>query len=273
MKKTGQQVPCAHCGKLYYCPKWAKEAGRRFCSRACSYAARSIEATVTLTCEVCGQHFSLLAGEARKGRRFCSFQCSSVARQRRKTLVCDHCGQSYETHDCVQNSRFCSPACRYAHKTQEGTEIVKCAECGQQFRAAISTSRRYCSRDCFRKASINYRQTEQYILGQVDKVLGRQYSRLLEHTFEWLINPETGYHLYIDAFYPELALAVEYNGIYHYEDTGFDNRYSLEQRQTLDTLKAKLIAEHGLKLLVLRYDEPYSSRYLRRRLRALDIPI
>lgn len=39
MKQNGQQVPCAHCGNLWYRQPNQARAGRLYCSRRCRYAA------------------------------------------------------------------------------------------------------------------------------------------------------------------------------------------------------------------------------------------
>lgn len=270
MKKTGKVISCAFCGKKFYLAAWALRDGRKYCSRKCKYQARTEASLVTLTCPVCGNHFKVHQGEINKGRIYCSYACAGQARQRRITLICEQCGQPFERPLSAKDTRFCSRACVSIHSKKRNIEIVKCAHCGQEFHAYISQARRYCSRDCFHKATINYKKTEQYILNRIDKALGQSSSRLLEHTFEWLVNPETGYNLYVDAYYPELTLAVEYNGPYHYKKIqAFDSRYTLEQRQKLDAVKAQLLKKHGVKLLVIKYDEPRTVQHYRKKLRSL----
>ena len=77
-----------------------------------------------------------------------------------------------------------------------------------------------------------------------------------EKTFEWLINPETGRHLYVDAYFEQYNLVVEYNGLQHYQVCNYlpgDCEELLKKRQHRDELKEKLIKEHNINFLTIKY--------------------
>lgn len=90
-----------------------------------------------------------------------------------------------------------------------------------------------------------------------------------EKTFDWLRNDKTGRNLYLDAFFPNHNLAVEYNGKQHYEECekwlGFVPRDNLEVRQYRDKRKAELLKKHKINLLVIKYDESISRDNLIKR--------
>jgi hypothetical protein len=88
-----------------------------------------------------------------------------------------------------------------------------------------------------------------------------------EKTFSWLKYKKS---LHIDAYFHEHNLAFEYNGRQHYEAIpnlyGEDSNDRLEVRQARDQEKYRLLKEHGINLLVIRYDEPKSRVHLMKRL-------
>lgn len=80
-----------------------------------------------------------------------------------------------------------------------------------------------------------------------------------ESIFDWLRNDRTNRKLFLDAYFPEHNLAIEYNGLQHYEPCnewlGYRESDMFEKRQYRDKRKAQLLDEHGIKLLVIKYDE------------------
>lgn len=72
---------------------------------------------------------------------------------------------------------------------------------------------------------------------------------------EFLKNPETGRRLEIDAFFPELRLGIEYNGIQHYKFPNHIHEEKEEFDKTLfrDQLKNKLARENNVKIISIPY--------------------
>ena len=74
----------------------------------------------------------------------------------------------------------------------------------------------------------------------------------------------SGSHLEIDFFYPQLKLAIEYQGIQHYSPTTFlHNISSHEQRFAFDQQKSHLCKEKGITLVTIPYwwDKQLPSLY------------
>jgi len=70
-------------------------------------------------------------------------------------------------------------------------------------------------------------------------------------TPDWLVNPETNRHLKLDLLYPEIGVAVRFNGL---QGTGRRRRPSLEeeqQQQDRDVARAALCEAHGISLVVV----------------------
>lgn len=80
-----------------------------------------------------------------------------------------------------------------------------------------------------------------------------------EVTFDWLVNDKNGRNLYLDAYFPAHNLVIEYNGIQHYQPCvkwlGEEDVEVYKKRVYRDQLKQNLLKKHGLRLLIIRYDE------------------
>jgi hypothetical protein len=71
----------------------------------------------------------------------------------------------------------------------------------------------------------------------------------------FLLNPETNKHLELDCFNAELGIAVEYNGVQHYEHPNYTKQtleQFLEQRRR-DLFKKKQCDANGVYLITVPY--------------------
>lgn len=81
---------------------------------------------------------------------------------------------------------------------------------------------------------------------------------LLHTRPEWLVNPETGRCLELDFYYPQLNVAIDYNGQQHY---CFPNNFHKTYEEFLaqvrrDNMKADLCAAHGVMYVAVPYNIP-----------------
>lgn len=88
---------------------------------------------------------------------------------------------------------------------------------------------------------------------------------VLEQTFDWLVNPNTNAKMRLDGYFPNLKIAIEYDGIQHFEyiekfDKTYDNFLKRQQR---DKLKNELCKNNNIKLIRIKYDEPLTIDYLK----------
>lgn len=91
---------------------------------------------------------------------------------------------------------------------------------------------------------------------------------VLEQTFDWLINPETGSKMRLDGYFSNLKIAIEYDGIQHYEyipklDKTYEN---FLKRQERDKIKTRLCEENNIKLIRIKYDEPLNIEHLKKKI-------
>lgn len=72
----------------------------------------------------------------------------------------------------------------------------------------------------------------------------------------------------MDGYFPDLKLAIEYDGLQHYKYVEyFDRSYEdFVKRQQRDKLKDELCKQNGVKLIRIRYDEPLTEEYLKQKL-------
>lgn len=99
----------------------------------------------------------------------------------------------------------------------------------------------------------NMSKFSKLVLKQASKVLGDNY--IIEHTFEWLINPRTGRKLFLDIYYPELKLAIEADGTQHRKYNAWFHKSveEFEYSQYRDRTKDRLLKEHGVTILRVPY--------------------
>jgi len=84
----------------------------------------------------------------------------------------------------------------------------------------------------------------------------------------WAVS-DKGVLLEYDIYVPSKNLLIEYNGRQHYEYVRFfhKSKKRFKAQQDRDALKSCLAQEHGLELLIFRYDEPILKDYVFSRLR------
>lgn len=95
----------------------------------------------------------------------------------------------------------------------------------------------------------------------------------IEKTFYWLINPKTNNNLKLDAYFNNYKLAIEYDGIQHYQHIPYLDKYYNDfiNRQYKDRVKEKLCKENKIKLIRIKYDEPLTKEYIINKLMENDI--
>ena len=102
--------------------------------------------------------------------------------------------------------------------------------------------------------TFNYRKMsklQQYMLSICEEIFGKDYE--LEKTFDWLRNPKTNHKLFIDIYYKKLNLAIEVDGSQHYQKYKWHEE--LEIISERDFVKDKLLKEHNIKIIRLKYND------------------
>ena len=107
---------------------------------------------------------------------------------------------------------------------------------------------------------------EYYVIDLCDEVLGMKASR--QHKFDFL-KGDTGIKLPVDAYYESLNLVVEYHEKQHSEKVPFFDKETKmtisgvprgEQRKIYDQRRKDVLPAHGIKLVIISYDDFSTSK-------------
>lgn len=112
--------------------------------------------------------------------------------------------------------------------------------------------------EAFAKGNDKFRIARATIV-QLEDILGEE--AIFEYTDDNFRNPDTGYHLFIDAYFPISNIAFEYNGQQHYKNDNFfyRNEKDFEKSKKLDKIKKEKIKESGMLFLEISYKEPVTN--------------
>jgi hypothetical protein len=139
---------CPNCNETYLIRKTESDK-RECCSNKCALELRKERNGYRVSCEWCNDE--LIVGSTKYGNQdkfFCSIECNGLYQENHinKTL-CPVCGAEYNT-----------PRAMNIHKTKvhgnSGSEIRKCKNCENEFKIQRSSSKKYCSHDCYTKSNI-----------------------------------------------------------------------------------------------------------------------
>jgi len=205
----------------------------------------------------------------------------------RVTIICKHCNKSFEVqphqpHVCSQcgkvytpkkhtDQKYCSPECQASAQCSQVT--ISCETCGKEISVTESRAKRtkYCSKKCQMLSmfsSCDERRVVKIISDLLNEIPVKQ------HTWDWLTNPKSGRPLYIDAYFPQHNLAVEYDGRQHWQFVPFyhKTRQQFTELQYRDKVKECLLKQFGILLLRITSKEPKTDKYIATRLRQLLLP-
>jgi len=94
----------------------------------------------------------------------------------------------------------------------------------------------------------------------------------MEVTWDWLTSGDY-VNMYLDIFFPEYNLAVEYHGEQHFNFPNFfhKTKYDFEQGRKRDRLKRKQLKENGIKYVEWKYNELFTDRRALGKLKGVGI--
>lgn len=174
------------------------------------------------------------------------------------TLVCENCTnkfekslKSYNFHKKRKNTFFfCSPRCHHDHRTTISTKTIECTNCDKSFQKSLSQIKRsksgnhFCSNPC--SATYNNKHKKHGTRRSKLEVWLEQELIKLYPNYNILFNDKSSIKSELDIFFPDLKLAIEINGIFHYKPIYGEDK--LKKIQDNDKKKAVLCEEHGILL-------------------------
>ncbi|WP_146131531.1 hypothetical protein [Merismopedia glauca] len=168
-------------------------------------------------------------------------------------VVCDRCGKSFFRSISKYNQdvkkgwmQFCSKECHWL--AQDKRQEVVCANCGTTFIKQLAqirqTKNNFCSRSCSATYS-NKHKTKGNRRSKLEIWLESQLS-VLYPALDIHYNRKDAIDAELDIYIPSITLAIELNGIFHYEPIYGKNK--LLQIQNNDKRKFQACLEIGIEL-------------------------
>ena len=176
-------------------------------------------------------------------------------------------------HDGYNNrGLFCSTKCRGEFKTKTMVVSLVCVTCGKEFTRKLShiagsstgknkSDRNFCSQSC----SATYNNTH--------KTYGNRRSKLeayLESQFrsefpslELICNGKEAIGSELDFYFPQIRLAIEINGIFHYEPIYGSDK--LERTKANDQQKYANCLAAGIELCIVSCTEKHVTSNVKER--------
>lgn len=193
-----------------------------------------MEKNVIRKCENCSIEFEIsprfLRSKAKQGKtpgRFCSPKCSGEFNQKRISLICGNCGASFELAPCRVS-------------TSNGKN---------------KSDRNFCSSSC----AATYNNTHKKHGTRRSKLEAYLESQLRSEfpNLELICNGKEAINSELDFYFPQLRLAIELNGIFHYEPIYGVNQ--LDRIQRNDQQKYANCLAAGIELCVIACTENFTS--------------
>jgi DNA-binding XRE family transcriptional regulator len=142
---------------------------------------------------------------------------------------------------------YCSKKCQ---SISQITKLnVVCTNCGKEFKKIPSqiTKNNFCSSSCSVRYN-NTHKTKGYRRSKLEKYLETELIKLYSD-LKILFNNKTTINSELDIYIPELKLAFELNGIFHYEP--IYGKETLNQIQNNDNHKFHTCIEQGIDLCII----------------------
>jgi hypothetical protein len=254
---TRKQYNCLECNKEF---NGLIKENPKFCGHSCAaiFNNKKRDGNKLVNCHVCSIEFSVWKSRDQK-----LFRCDSCIEQNNKilkekklklpeikipkinTLICKFCSNIFEHK--MKNALYCSSKCK--HNNKKKYQHV-CVGCNISF---ISTEKysKYCSNSC---RSINLKLST-----YAHKAGGRSRSQIelfIEENLvkdfpniKFLFNDKDTIGSELDVYIPELKMAIEINGIVHYEP--IYGQEKLIRTQNRDKQKMINCYNLGIELIVI----------------------
>lgn len=174
-----------------------------------------------------------------------NFKCTICSKEFKRSLA----QYRYNVKTFPDRKYFCSTRCSHLYKGSSKT--VTCKQCMKTFTKNASHIKRTKNNFCCKSCAATYNNTHKTTGNRrsklelwVEKKLISQYSHLTI-----LYNKKNAINSELDIYVPELKLAFELNGIYHYEP--IHGKKLLKQIKNNDSRKFQACLEKNIELCII----------------------
>jgi hypothetical protein len=172
-------------------------------------------------------------------------------------LNCDSCEIEFLRKKGIHNTnlirehktKFCSRACMVTFFAEKKPE-VSCKNCNKKFRKKIAqvrlTKNNFCTKSCAVTYN-NMNKTRGTRRSKLEKWLEEKLAKIYDFTI--LFNQKTTIGSELDIYIPSLNIAIEINGIFHYEPIYGVEKFN--QIKNNDIKKAQKCFDAGIELFTI----------------------
>lgn len=172
---------------------------------------------------------------------------------------CEHCYKDFfktkrairdaRNKRCGHNGNFCSRKCIGEVKITK--QIVNCKQCNKEFTKIKSQIKRTKNNFCCKSCAATYNTTHKVKGTRVSKLelWIQKELKILYPKIDFDFNGKTAINSELDIYIPELKLAFELNGIFHYEPIYGPEK--LAQIQNNDNRKFQACLEKKIELVIM----------------------
>lgn len=170
-------------------------------------------------------------------------------------IKCDYCNiMFYKPQNQIKKTKlhFCGQVCfrNYQRKIKEESQKVICLNCNVEFYKTVTEQKKTKNNFCCKSCSATYNNKNKTHGTRVSKLeifLQEQLSK--QYSYEFHFNRKDAINSELDIYIPELKLAFELNGIFHYEPIYGEEK--LNQIQNNDHRKFQACLERGIELCII----------------------
>jgi hypothetical protein len=177
-------------------------------------------------------------------------------------LICSKCNINFEVnrqrfytatyrHKTNQGNAYCSKDCRMNHAGRNSPVPCNCKQCNVTFSKSYSQATKHPNHFCSSSCAATYNNTHKtsgYRRSKLETYLETELVKLYP-SIDFHFNRKDAINSELDIYIPDLKLAFELNGIFHYEPI-----YSSEQlarTQNNDQRKFQACIEQDIELCII----------------------
>jgi very-short-patch-repair endonuclease len=165
---------------------------------------------------------------------------------------CLRCNTVFPTRNRGNRTKFCSKDCKSLFQTEQNSSIIKCDNCGKEFRIKNSQEP-FCIR-CSVCRKLKLRSPSSKMSRLLGEWLSSEFEVEKEKQFDWLFDKPRG-RLKIDYFLTDFNVGIEYDGEQHFRPSFTGKWETVDKVQRRDKLKDTMCFDNGIKIVRFRYNE------------------